>query len=183
MKHTAKQAPGLTSYTRGCRCADCREAWRNYQRVYMNERYHGKLRLVNPKRALEHIALLEASGMSRSAIAAAAGVDHLVLKRIVLGRQKSLNRSSEDKILSVPIGMTLPGRRVPAHRAVTLMDAMHEAGVPVYELKERLHIASPSNIRKQESVRPWTWARLAVFYRYLATQGRVPASLLDEVDI
>lgn len=182
MKHVGPYPVGISSYTKSsCRCDACREAWRDYQRTYMRERYHGQTRRVPADAAVAHVEQLLRSGMSRDAVAEAAGLDRLVLKRIMLGRQDTLLRDSEDAILSVQLGTVLPGRVVPARKAIRLMDEMRSAGVPVYELKERLHIAAPANIRRQQTVRPKTWARLVVFYRHLARQGRVPADVLEEV--
>ena len=65
--------------------------------------------------------------------------------------------------------------------AQLLIDEMHRAGVTNAEITDRLHIACPELIAHQRHVRPKTWAKLTLFYRYLARQGLVPGDLLVKV--
>ena len=171
-----------TSYTKGkCRCEICQEAWRAYQRQYMRERYHGQLRLVPIAEARAHVRALLRSGMKQTAIARASGVDRMVIRRIVRGDRKQIRRQTSSALLGVPFDAAPMGATNFAAPAQLLIEEMHRAGVTNAEITDRLHIACPELIAHQRHVRPKTWAKLTVFYRYLARQGRVRADLLVKV--
>lgn len=172
----------ITSYTKGkCRCPACAEAWRDYQRTYMRERYHGRLRLVPTGEARRHVEALVAAGMKQTVICAASGVDRMVVRRVLRGTRQRIRRHTAEALLGVAFDDRPTGATNFAAPATALMVEMHRAGITNTEITRCLHIARPELIAHQRHVRPKTWAKLTLFYRHLARQGRVPADLLEQV--
>lgn len=172
----------ITSYTKGkCRCPACASAWRDYQRTYMRERYHGRLRLVPIGEAGKHVRALIAAGMKQSVICASSGVDRMVVRRILCGTRQRIRRQTAEALLGVTFDAVADGATNFAAPATALMVEMRRAGVTNVEIEERLRISVPERIANQQHVRPKTWAKLTLFYRHLARQGRVPADLLEQV--
>lgn len=171
-----------TAYTKGrCRCDVCREGWREYQRRYMRERYHGQLRTVPAAAARRYLAKLARAGVQQATVSASSGVSKKVLREIRNGQRKSINVATQEKILSVPLSVIVDGKTQRAASALALMEAMGKAGLSLSDIETKLKISQPERIARQQHVRPRTFAKLVVTYKLLARRGLVPASLLDEV--
>jgi len=171
-----------TGYSRHrCRCDACMTAWRDYQRRYCREWYHGERRTVATKEAQRKIASLCSRGWTRKAIAAAGGLDYQTVYKIADGTVARVRKSTVEKILAVGVNERPDGVMSPASDAVRLIDGMRAAGIPAAVISKDLRVSAPARIKKQTHVRSATRKRLVVAYQYLARQGAVPADLLEEV--
>ncbi len=172
-----------TGYSRHrCRCELCVERWRSYQREYMREHYRGELRTVATTEARLWIAHLVAQGMTRHQIALAAHVDHQLLYLIARGETRRARRRTIEKILAVTPDDRPARAMAPAREAQRLLEAIRAAGVPAKTIAGPLRVSHPSRIKHQRRVHDRTRRKLIIAYRHLASQGLVPASLLDEVN-
>jgi len=165
-----------------CKCDACRAAWRDYQRAYMHDHYHGRPRTVSTLEARHWIAKLCAAGWTHNSIAKAAGVDHQLLRRIASGQNSRARRVTIDKILGVMVSDRPEGVQTPAAEAVVMLDAIRSAGVPVKAITDGLKVTGPARLRRQQRVQPATRRKLVLGYRYLASKGLVRAELLEEVN-
>ncbi len=165
-----------------CTCDACREAWREYQRTYMRERYHGELRTVPTKEARVWIRRLLAHGMTLQAISRAAGVQHQLVRKIEAGKTRRARRTTVGKILAVTPDERPEGAMSPASEAQRIVEALRAAGVPAKTIAGALRVTAPARIKRQKHVHDRTRRRLVLAYRHLARQGVVRADLLEEVN-
>lgn len=86
-------------YNCGCRCVLCRRAHADYEARLRA----GKPRTVCAEEVREHILALGRAGIGSRSIAAAAGVERSVVRKIAQG-QKEIFRSTADRILGVDEG-------------------------------------------------------------------------------
>lgn len=115
-------------YRRGCRCRPCTQAItaRNRRQQYLRDT--GRRALVAPDKAATHIWRLRAAGLNDLAITSAANICYDTL-RLILRGQRDILRTTERKVLAVPVpteragrsGAHIPGlgtiRRLRAHAA------------------------------------------------------------------
>ena len=172
----------LTGYSKyRCQCEPCREAWRRFQRDYGRDVRAGEYRMVDARETRSYINLLIASGMTSSAICAAAGTGKKTTSGIRTGRLKRIKRSTAGRILAVTIDNVDRRAAAPASYAQDLIGELRAAGVTYHDLERVAHISAPQRIANQRHVRPKTLAKLLCVYTYLARRGQVPTHLLDRV--
>lgn len=126
----------------GCRCAECREAARAAERVY-RARVAPPYVSADPARA--HIEFLRAEGVGLKQVAAAAGVSHGALSKLVYGDSttgrgpsRRIRPATLERILAVTPADRADGARVPAGPVWTQIDALCAAGMPKAEIARRL---------------------------------------------
>ena len=85
-----------------CRCAECKEARRVYQKQYMKDKRDGK---GNPRvpaeTAKKHIDKLGELGIGYLRVSKLAGVNHNIVWKIKTGERKNIQFTTEQKILTV----------------------------------------------------------------------------------
>lgn len=88
MAKAALQHGSRSSYTRGCRCGDCRAANTQAVRKYKAAvRARGSKLRVSAEPVREHLRMLLASGLTLAAIARASGIARNQLSRLLNGRK------------------------------------------------------------------------------------------------
>ena len=92
------------NYSHGCRCTECRAAWRAYSERHRKDQAYGRRpinRRIPATRAHTHLLTLRAQGMSIKTIAATAGVSFPVIERVLSGAKVGIYSTTEAKILAV----------------------------------------------------------------------------------
>ena len=169
--------------THGCRCPACTAAAVAYQREYKRRRKDEGPVMVDARETREHIERLIASGVTANAIGRMTGIGHRHIHEIRFGAVKRLWPKTADAICAIPVGTMRGERRVPADRARQLIEAMGEAGVSQTAIGRALRYKYPGCVKfsRRTYVTRRSFDRLATIYRYCATRGLVPYSLLEEV--
>lgn len=173
-------------YRSGCRCRACTDAINEYNRERARRAKELGARGVRypAEPVREHVATLQAHGVTQVAIAEHAGVAPSVVKDVAAGRRPHINQRSAEAILGVTVEAVRDRGRVPGWKAQRLLAEIRRAGVGREELAAMLGYADSASISwifGPQSVERRTLARLAVVTRHLATQGRASASALEEV--
>ncbi|WP_341719982.1 helix-turn-helix transcriptional regulator [Micromonospora sp. FIMYZ51] len=99
--------------------------------------------LIDTTPARNHITQLQRHGMSRRAIADAAGVSPSGIDAIANGQRARAAQFTVDAICGVRPRHTTPTRRVPAHGATRRLQALTLAGWPTGMLADRLDTTVP----------------------------------------
>lgn len=165
-------------YSNGCHCTECRAGHAAYRR---KQRQAGRVtayRDAAPARA--HILWLGQQGIGVVAVARASGVGITSIRRIVSRKSRHVYTRTHDAILGVTID---DGWLVSAWPLRLLVGTMERFGYKVARVAEAMKM-EPQNLRRSlgnEKCRPLTIKKATVIYRYLAGQGIVPASVLEEV--
>jgi len=172
-----------TAYTRhGCRCADCRA----YKATKARERYAAKHSGEEPKcrhkidEVQRHIARMKTLGMSSAGIARQAGVSVDCVTDITAGKPAYVTTRTRDSILGVSVDNTA---YVPGWKVRLLAAHIERAGVDVPEIARALKMNPAScavTLHRKTHTRR-TLDKYVILARYLAGQGIVPASVLEEV--
>lgn len=173
MKHGTEWA-----YHEGCRCAPCRSAM---IAVRGRRCKTGPTVAAGPIR--DHILFLTRRGVSRSSIATMCGIGHNTADHIVSGATRRVTPRVAELILGVSIDSLPDTGRTPAWRVQRLSAEIARCGVTRPELANMLRqsprttecVLGPVNTSRR------TLDRFVTIYRYLAGQGIVPASVLEEV--
>lgn len=131
-----------------CRCDDCREANRRYERhrkSWLGEFPTAEPPLVDATPVVEHCRRLMDQGMGLKRIAEMAGVTHSVLGNVVYGRGGSEPRAAEKirrdtarKVLALKLNLA-DGARVPKGEAVAIIEELEARGWSKAQIAKRLH--------------------------------------------
>jgi hypothetical protein len=180
MRHGSEYA-----YRKGCRCEDCRAAQSRRSRNRRYEFRDNGVELIRGAPVWSHLDHLHASGMPNGAIADCAGIPIRTLWTLNARRSNTVQRRTAEAIL----GVTPDDKpdyircKVSATAARTLLVTMLGAGVSWRDLEDTFRISNPHRItNSSRNVYLITHKRVVLAYRYLATKGIVPASLLEEVE-
>ena len=179
MKHgTANSYKNL-----GCRCPDCTAAAVAYNCAYRRRRAAAGPVLVDAGETREHIRRLVKSGLTIRGISRIAGLGHRCVKAIYDGTSQRILPQTADAILATPLGTMIGERRVPADKARRLIEAMGEAGVSRTAIGRALRYSYPAGFKlaRNTYISRRSFDRIATIYRYCASRGIVPYSLLEEV--
>lgn len=176
MKNAPKIAPTRhgrrSTYTRGCHCAECAAAQRAYSRNYYRL-YRSKVEGVphiDPQRARQHVAELQATGMGVRAIAHAAGVTRSTVTELAAGRRvRGIRPATATAILAVNpapryVDATGATRRARALAALgwTARDVATAADLNPRVVGELLAAARPSVTRATSAAICLTYDRLSM---------------------
>lgn len=175
-------------YRSGCRCRACRDGINAYNRERQRRmRDRGTKGVYCPAAPVrEHVAFLQAQGVTRVAIAEFAGVSACTIWGIASGRRTTLLERSYHAIMGVTVDAVRERGRVPGWKAQRLVAEIRRAGVDRAELAEMLGYSEPAGVSRlfgPQMVERRTLARLAVVTRFLATKGRASAVALEEVGV
>lgn len=172
-------------YRRGCRCQECVEANRTYQREWYRRKRNGTSNRVSAAAAHKHVKFLVRTGMTRHAIADIAHVKHATVCDIGRLEHKRIERTTSDAILGVGMHDLPSGRRkqwLPASMAIPLYDIMAAGGMTTQDVIRTVG-AKPHVVRQQTFVQLLTYQRAVIVCRMLAKQGLIPAEMLGEVGV
>ena len=182
MKHGS--VTGYTTYK--CRCEPCRKAWRDYSRQWHRDRRDGRLRLTDAAETREHLLRLFDAGNSSGGIQSMTGLTDSTILNILAFKTKRIRHRTADRVLSVAL-TDLPGPRnlTPAGPARRLLAQMRLSGIMAKDVSAMLGYRPTSSIptARNPRIRARNHRRVRVLYELLARQGRVPASLLEEVEL
>lgn len=120
-------------YLAGCRCTDCRAANAAYERMRIAERKAGNADPIVPAdKARAHLFALSEAGVGRSSVHTATDVARAILQKIRNGEHTQIRRSTERKILAVPVdaAMLLDGAHIDAGPSLALVAELQQAGFP-----------------------------------------------------
>jgi hypothetical protein len=106
-----------------CRCAACRQA----NAAYETTRHRRASHRVPADAARAHLRALHEEGLSIRDLALATGTSRGTVERVMTGSAVTIRSATEASILAT----SRPTReRVPAHRALEILDALDAAGYP-----------------------------------------------------
>ncbi len=187
MTHTTHYAVGITAYTQArCRCEECTEAWRTYGRDWYRDRRDYGPRTVSSATTIKRLEQLFREGHTSGSVSAATGVSTKTILNLMRRHPRRVRRVTEDALLSFPVDETPSGGRhkVAASRVAPLIDAIRLAGFSYVRLERAAGINQAWHIVHRRKHVQWiTYLRIRTMYALLARQGKVPASLLEEVGI
>jgi hypothetical protein len=163
-------------YYRGCRCEPCKDANRTYARELTRRQRHGAPAYRSASEARAHIADLRAAGVGLKTIAAASGVSHGALSKLIYGDRtrnrapsKRIRPDTHDRIMAVTIDAVAPGARIDATATWALIDHMTAAGVPKSAIAAELGQSGPGLQLSRRQVTADNAARVAdIHARWLA---------------
>ena len=182
----------LSSYYHGCRCPVCVDAYRTYnrnkKRTYRALKRAGYVHRVDPAETREHIAKLLACGQTLSSVAALSGVSTQHVWALHHGRTSSVRTGTADRLLAIAMTDVPDGSKsdhfVPAAKAQRLVHEIQRSGISQSRIAAMFRHTS-GDLGFMSKGHPWvrlsTYRRVLTVYRLLARQGRVPASVLEEV--
>jgi len=174
----ARQHGTANGYKRGCRCEDCRAAYREWARDYMRRYRQGQRTRVPAAEVHRHIARLREAGLTVEVIAKAAGIPPETVHNLVRRRLRTVWPKTADAILGVTLDARPRNSIIPKTAALGLLDELHRAGVRAEEVECRIGWRDHS---RWSCMRQTTYRKVALLYLACARQGLVPADLLDEV--
>jgi lambda repressor-like predicted transcriptional regulator len=127
-----------------------------------------------------HLSALIDAGQTYSGLSRLTGVHPSSLKRAHLG-QSNPRRNTRERILGVPLNATAK-RYEPAWQSLALVAELKRAGMTNAELADVMGWKEKSIAKYvgPDQVTVKTHERFRTLYRFYATKGLVPASLLDE---
>lgn len=170
------------SYVAGCRCAKCRAAAAEHARDYLRRRREagGPLK-VDPKPAIDHVARLHSAGYSYRAIGSQCGLSKEYVRN--LPERKRILRTTEDRILSVPLRFTPQSGLVPTPPVKRLVDEMNKAGIRQRDVSKMLKTCPEGTLNFIRRPRMWAtnMQKIVTVYQLLARKGLVPASALEDI--
>jgi len=169
------------AYHEGCRCAACYSA-----AVTARHRLRGTRPMVDAGQVRRHIDFLRARGISRYSIAEMAGVGYRTVYDTASGKTKRVTARVADAMLGLTADLIPQVGRTQTWRVQRLTSEMARRGIGRDELSAMLRHESPRSIEYiigPQTVTKRTFDRVTTIYRYLAGQGIVPASVLDEVGV
>lgn len=139
-----------------CRCVECTEAAKLYERARTRARIYGRASYVDAQPVKDHIAALVASGISVKQIAATTGLGSTV-SRIVYGapdrgraETKRVHRATAAKILAVKVGdrdLVAEGRPVDGTGTARRIQALALMGWSVPQIAQRAG-KTPGTLRR-----------------------------------
>jgi hypothetical protein len=141
--------------------------------------------MVDAAEARTHISALVESGVSVRAISRSTGLSLAHVRDIQHGRLRKLWPSTANPILGIGLHTDEGAGRIDGRRVRLLIDALAKAGVTQRDIARHMRYRNDQNLAlaRRKYVMRRSFDRIVVIYRHYAGQGRVPASLLDEVDI
>lgn len=124
--------------THKCRCEQCRQAIRDYERKRLRRKGYfdaspvdWEAYLVSAAEARRHLLWLAENGIGLKSVKAVSGVNHNTLWAIKTGHRKRIYGATRDRILGVTRGDVLSARdgvRVPGAETWRLIDEILAAG-------------------------------------------------------
>ena len=169
-----------SNYKSGCRCELCRAAAAKARQEWLIAKNGGKPFRVRPDKAMRHLAYLRSHGVSLKAISAASGISEVGLRHIPKTKSGFILASTENAILGVTIS---DDSYVPGWKVRRLISEMERCGVELPRLADAMMVTT-SSIRLtlgQRKHKRRTLKRIETVYTYLAKQGSVPASVLEDI--
>lgn len=140
-------------------------------------------RKIDGAEVSEHVGRLLEGGYTYTGISRLTGVHPSVVKRAHM-RTTNPRTSTRERILGLPTMRADAMRYVPAWRTQRLIAELKRGGVTnddIAAVLQRTHKRGLTELIGPEVVALKTFERFATLYRYYATQGIVPACVLDEV--
>lgn len=155
-------------YNSGCRCDECREANRMYERQRIRRALRGDVNpLVDAEPVREHILALRKKGIGTRTIAEYSEVGRTCITEIAAGRKTKVRKKTSDAIMSVDRKCIRDGHLVPAKGTWALIKWMLEEGFTKARIARELGCERPALQIKQHRVT----AKTAVKVRRL--HGRI----------
>lgn len=115
-------------YAYGCRCAPCTRAATRADLERRMDRLAGRSREVPAGPSMEHVRKLSAARLTKQQIARETGVEPSTVARLLAGEQKTVMRTTEQKILAVPLDVRVTLGDVPALGAIRRVRALYALG-------------------------------------------------------
>jgi len=169
--------PSITGYTKGCRCDECRAAWREYGRQYWRRRAAGERPTMPAGPVLEHLSRLYAAGHTAGSIAAVTGVQAKTVRHMLTAGRKRVRSDNGEAIL----GMALDDspdcgtHKLPACHVQESLGRLLASGLRHEDVRRAIKV-EPSHIAHQEHVAATTARKIRVL-----CQLRAHAGLLESV--
>lgn len=158
-------------YLAGCRRPECSEAHYRYMARLNLDHARGYKRRVPADACRAHIRALLDAGWIQSQIAAAARVNHTQVSHILDG-QPTIARTTEQRILAVPVGPPPRGRDVDATGTRRRIQALVAIGHPMTRIAREIGIGADAVGRiargEKTQVRASTAGTVAAVYRRLS---------------
>lgn len=128
-------------YMAGCRCDSCRAANAAYERMRTAERKAGNGNpLVPADKAQAHLLALAAAGVGRASVREATDINLSILQMIRRGVRTQIRRSTELKILAVPLDYLANGALVDARPIWRLIrKTMRDGGFTQRRIGQAIH--------------------------------------------
>lgn len=104
MTRTAPQHGERRCYLRGCRRTECSNAHYRYMSRLRLEHQRGQRRRTDAQPATDHLNQLIEAGWTQAQIERATGVNHRTLSPVLAGTYPSVNTTTAERILALPIG-------------------------------------------------------------------------------
>lgn len=120
---------GGSDSTNGCRCDECREAVREYER---QRRQRTEPAYVTAATARRHVTELSEAGVGLKQIVKVSGISQGAIWKLMYGKNgkpsKRIRRETQDKILAVTPADAADGARVAAERTLDNIETLLERG-------------------------------------------------------
>lgn len=159
-------------YLAGCRRPECADAHYRYMARLNLDHARGRRRRVPADACRAHIHALLAAGWLQSQIATAAGVDHTQISHITTGDQPTVARTTEQRILTVPLGPPPRGRDVDATGTRRRIQALVAIGHPMAHIAREVGVGVDAIGRiargEKTQVRATTADTVTAVYRRLS---------------
>jgi len=193
---TPRHAHGNRSTYRfdNCRCLPCRESIRVYDRTARRTKAYGKWQpYADVKPVSDHARALRAAGLTIAHIAAASGVGHAAIGRILTGRDRGqpvtrVKTETAERVLAVPVPTPTaapPPWNVPAVGTARRIQALMAIGwpLPVIVRHAGLSAANASRLLTREKVTRDTDAAVRRVYEALWNKTPQAVTATEETRI
>lgn len=124
-----------STYLRGCRCSECREANRVYA---IRQRRTNETRKVSATRARNHLLKLAAEGVGSKAAADASDITRFTIVRIRSARTTLIRRRTSEAILKLTKEAVADRGLIRRERLDEILSELLEEGFTKAEIKRRM---------------------------------------------
>lgn len=140
-----------------CRCADCRGAARDYERMRTRRKAYGFEPYADAEKARQHVRWLMSQGIGWKRIAQEAGVPTGAVSKLLYGDSKRgmapskrIRVTTGRKLLAVRPNVIAPGARIDATHAKGLLRVLLDAGWSKTAVAERVGTTCGNLLRSDE---------------------------------
>jgi hypothetical protein len=146
-------------YSHGCRCVQCREAHKIYERDRLRHKARVSYgferpteRFIEAKEAMLHLQFLQRNGMGLLAVSRASGVASSCLKNVRQGKKKRILVTTHDRIMGVSLADRPDGHFIDPAPSKKLLQELLDVGFIKADLGRALgdstgHLVVGSKIR------------------------------------